>query len=124
MINEIGLIALALAMVTAFVQAVVPLWGASRGRPALMRVGASAAIAQLALVAFAFACLVWAFATSDFSVRIVAGNSHTLKPLFYKITATWGQHEGSMLLWVLVLALFGGAVAAFGKNLPDRKSVV
>ena len=118
MINEIGLVALVLAMMSALVQAVVPLWGASRNRPALMRVGSSAAIAQLTLISLAFACLMLAFATSDFSVRIVAENSHTLKPLFYKLTATWGQHEGSMLLWVLVLALFGAAVAAFGKKLP------
>ena len=118
MISEIGLVALTLALMTALVQSVAPMWGASRGRPALMQAGASAAIVQLLLIAFAFACLVWAFAVSDFSVRVVATNSHTLKPLFYKITAAWGQHEGSMLLWVLVLALFGAAVAAFGKDLP------
>jgi cytochrome c-type biogenesis protein CcmF len=83
-----------------------------------MRFGASAAIAQFALVAFAFICLVWAFAVSDFSLKVVASNSHTLKPMFYKISAAWGQHEGSMLLWVVVLSGFGAAIAVFGNNLP------
>ncbi len=118
MLNEIGLFALVLALLVATAQALVPLYGAGRTKPRLMAFGASAAVGQLALVAFAFGCLVWAFATSDFSVKVVATNSHTLKPLFYKITAAWGQHEGSMLLWILVLALFGAAVAVFGTNLP------
>jgi cytochrome c-type biogenesis protein CcmF len=118
MINELGLYALVLALIVATAQASVPLWGAAKGRPRLMAFASSAAIAQLLLVALAFGCLTWAFAHSDFSLRVVAANSHTLKPLFYKITATWGQHEGSMLLWVLVLSLFGAAVAVFGVQLP------
>jgi cytochrome c-type biogenesis protein CcmF len=118
LISEVGLFALALALMTSLVQAVAPLWGAATGRVRLMQLGDSAAITQLALVAFAFGCLIWAFAVSDFSVRVVATNSYTLKPMFYKISAAWGQHEGSMLLWSLVLAGFGAAVAVFGNNLP------
>ena len=118
MINELGLFALTLALMTSLVQTVAPLWGAANGRFRLMDVGASAAITQLALIAFAFACLVWGFATSDFSLRVVASNSYTLMPMFYKVAAAWGQHEGSMLLWALVLAGYGAAVAVFGNNLP------
>ncbi len=118
MLNEIGLFSLIAALLVTLAQSSVPLLGAARGKPRLMAFAASAAVAQLALVALAFGCLVYAFATSDFSVRVVAANSHTLKPMFYKISAAWGQHEGSMLLWVLVLALFGAAVAVFGVNLP------
>jgi len=118
MLNEIGLYALIVALLVAVAQSSVPLWGAAKRKPRLMAFAASAAVGQLLLVGAAFLCLVAAFATSDFSVRVVAANSHTLKPLFYKISATWGQHEGSMLLWVLVLSLFGAAVAVFGNNLP------
>ncbi len=118
MISEVGLFALIVALMTALVQGCAPLWGAAKDRPALMRAGASAALGQFILILVAFGCLVIAFATSDFSLRVVAANSHTLKPLFYKITAAWGQHEGSMLLWVLVLSGFGAAVAIFGRNLP------
>ena len=83
-----------------------------------MAVGRSAALAQFALIALAFAALMHAYVTSDFSVANVVENSHTDKPLLYKITGVWGNHEGSMLLWVLILALFGAAVALFGGNLP------
>jgi len=118
MTNEIGLFALVLALIVALLQASVPMWGAAKGHARAMAFGANAAIAQCALVGFSFLCLVWAFVQSDFSVAVVASNSHTLKPMFYKVSAAWGQHEGSMLLWVLVLALFGSAVAIFGNNLP------
>jgi cytochrome c-type biogenesis protein CcmF len=67
-----------------------------------------------------FACLTYAFVRSDFSVAVVAANSHTAKPLLYKISAAWGNHEGSMLRRVLILSLCGAAVAIFGHNLPDR----
>src|SRR3989441_195488 len=83
-----------------------------------MNVARSPALAQLLFVAFSFAALVTLHVTSDFSVVNVFENSHSLKPLIYKVTGVWGNHEGSMLLWVLTLALFGGRVAAFGNNLP------
>jgi cytochrome c-type biogenesis protein CcmF len=85
---------------------------------ALMNVARSTALAQLLFVAAAFAALVMLHVTSDFSVVNVFENSHSAKPLIYKITGVWGNHEGSMLLWVLILALFGALVAAFGNNLP------
>ena len=83
-----------------------------------MAVAEPAALAQLALIAFAFLALMHAYVTSDFSVETVWANSHSAKPLLYKISGVWGNHEGSMLLWVLILALFGAAVALFGANLP------
>ena len=115
---EIGHFALILAVGVALYQFVVPLWGAQRGDVAAMRAGISAAILQLVLIAIAFAALVHAYVTSDFSVLNVVENSHTAKPLLYKISGVWGNHEGSMLLWVLILALYGAAVAVFGGNLP------
>src|SRR5262249_8476032 len=86
--------------------------------PALMNIARSTSLAQLLFVAFSFTALVTLHVTSDFSVANVFENSHSLKPLVYKITGVWGNHEGSMLLWVSILALFGGLVAAFGSNLP------
>ena len=83
-----------------------------------MRTGISAAVLQLVLIAIAFAALTHAYVTSDFSVLNVIENSHSAKPLIYKISGVWGNHEGSMLLWVLILALYGAAVALFGQNLP------
>ena len=118
MIAELGHFALALALMLALVQATVPLYGARSGNPVLMALGGSTAIAQFALVALAFAVLVHAYVTSDFSLATVAENSHSTKPLLFKITGVWGNHEGSMLLWVLILTLFGAAVAWFGSNLP------
>src|SRR5690242_19265453 len=95
--------------------------GARQGDPSLMNVARSTALVQLLFVAGSFAALVTLHVTSDFSVVNVFENSHSLKPLIYKITGVWGNHEGSMLLWVLILALFGGLVAAFGNNLPLRQ---
>jgi cytochrome c-type biogenesis protein CcmF len=117
-IAEAGHYALVLALGLALIQSVVPLLGARWGDPALMNVARSTALAQLLFVAASFAALVTLHVTSDFSVVNVFENSHSLKPLIYKITGVWGNHEGSMLLWVLILALFGGLVAAFGNNLP------
>ena len=111
MIAEIGQFALALALVTALIQATIPLIGAARGVPPWMAVARPAAIVQLGLVAIAFAALTHAYVTSDFSVLNVAQNSNSLKPLIYKISGVWGNHEGSMVLWVTILALFGLAVA-------------
>ncbi len=118
MIVESGHFALVLALFVAVVQATVPLIGAQRGDAAWMAVARPAALAQVFLVAVAFACLTYAYVTSDFSVLNVARNSHSAKPLIYKISGVWGNHEGSMVLWVLILAVFGSAVAAFGGNLP------
>jgi cytochrome c-type biogenesis protein CcmF len=117
-IAEAGHYALVLAFGLALIQSFVPLLGARRGDPALMNVARSTALAQLLFVASSFAALVTLHVTSDFSVVNVFENSNSLQPMIYKITGVWGNHEGSMLLWVLILALFGGLVAAFGSNLP------
>ncbi len=118
MIVETGHFALILALVVAVAQASVPLYGAQRRSAPLMAVAAPAALAQFALIAMAFGALTYAYVVSDFSVVNVAANSHTDKPLLYKITGVWGNHEGSLLLWITILAGFGMAVSAFGRNLP------
>ncbi len=118
MIIEFGHFALVLALIVAVYQTVVPLYGAANGNVALMRGAAPASYLQLFLLAIAFAALTKAYVTSDFSVHNVWANSHSAKPLIYKISGVWGNHEGSMLLWVLILAAFGAAVGLFGGNLP------
>ena len=118
MVAELGHFALILALVIAAVQATVPLIGAQTGSNAWMAVARPAASAQFGFVALAFAALTYSFVISDFSVTTVAQNSHTMKPLIYKMSGVWGNHEGSLLLWILILTLFGGAVAWFGNNLP------
>ncbi len=118
MIAEAGHFALVLALALALIQSVVPVIGARLRDPALMNVARSTALVQFVFAAFSFAALTWLHITSDFSVANVYENSHSLKPLLYKITGVWGNHEGSMLLWVLILSLFGALVAAFGNNLP------
>lgn len=115
---EIGHFALVLAFALALVQSVLPLAGARTGNARMMAVGGPVALAGFALVALAFAVLALSYARSDFSVANVWENSHSLKPMLYKITGTWGNHEGSMLLWVLILTFFGALVALFGANLP------
>jgi cytochrome c-type biogenesis protein CcmF len=119
MIVEIGHFALALALAVALAQTALPAWGAHTRDGRLMQVAEPAAFAQLGLIALAFAALMYAYVMSDFSVENVWANSHSDKPLIYKISGVWGNHEGSMLLWVLILALFGAAVAFYGTNLPD-----
>ena len=118
MIPEIGHFALILALLVALVQGTVPMIGAARGDGAWMALARPASLAQLACVGIAFAALMYSFVVSDFSVALVAENSHSAKPMLYKVTGLWGNHEGSLLLWVLILALFGAAVALFGRNLP------
>ena len=118
MIAESGHYALVLAFGLALIQSTVPILGARWHDYALMNVARSAAVAQLLFVAASFAALVTLHVSSDFSVLNVVENSHSMKPLIYKITGVWGNHEGSMLLWVSILALFGGLVAIFGNNLP------
>ena len=119
MIVEFGHYALVLAVIVAAYQTLMPAVGAQIGDIRLMRSGESAAFAQFGLITIAFLALTHAYVTSDFSVANVATNSHSAKPLIYRIAGVWGNHEGSMLLWVLILALFGAAVAQFGGNLPS-----
>ncbi|MDA8230400.1 MAG: heme lyase CcmF/NrfE family subunit [Magnetospirillum sp.] len=118
MIAEIGHFALILALAVALVQASVPLIGAQRGNAAWMGLAGPAAVAQFLCVGIAFAALMHAYVTSDFSVLNVAQNSHSLKPMLYKVAGLWGNHEGSLLLWITILAVFGLALTAFGGNLP------
>ncbi|SOB96928.1 heme lyase CcmF/NrfE family subunit [Stappia indica] len=118
MIIEIGHFALILAFVLSVLQSVVPVWGAVKGDRRLMAVAPPVAGMQFLLVGIAFAALMQAYMVSDFSVLNVVENSHSAKPILYKITGVWGNHEGSLLLWVLILVLFGALVAAFGRNIP------
>ncbi|WP_045760629.1 heme lyase CcmF/NrfE family subunit [Xanthomonas albilineans] len=118
MLPELGQLLLILALLTALVQAVVPLAGAQRGNARWMAVARPAAYAQLLLVAGAFALLTCAFVTGDFSVAYVADNSNALLPLVYRYSAVWGAHEGSLLLWTLILALWTSAVALSSRRLP------
>jgi cytochrome c-type biogenesis protein CcmF len=117
-IAETGHYALVLALGLALIQSTLPILGARWRDLALMNVARSTATAQLVFVAISFAALITLHVSSDFSVANVFENSHSMKPLIYKITGVWGNHEGSMLLWVSILALFGGLVAMFGNNLP------
>ncbi|MEO0696300.1 MAG: heme lyase CcmF/NrfE family subunit [Pseudomonadota bacterium] len=118
MISEFGQIFLLLTLFAAAFQAVFPLIGAATGDGALTAVARSAALVQLLCVVAAFAVLTVAHGTSDFSVLNVFENSHTAKPFVYKLSGVWGNHEGSMLLWILILAGFGGAVA-LDRTLPE-----
>src|SRR5271169_6230573 len=118
MIPELGHYALVLALALGLIQSVAPIVGAKTRDAALMRLASSTAIAQFALIAFSFAALVLCYVTSDFSVATVFENSNSQMPFVYKVTSVWGNHEGSMLLWVLILSLFGAMVALFGGNLP------
>ncbi len=118
MITELGHFALILAFLVAIVQTVVPQVGAAKRWNGWMVFAEPAAIAQFLLTAFSFGALVWAFVASDFSLRIVVENSHSAKPMLYKISGTWGNHEGSMLLWVLIVTIFGAMAAIFGGGLP------
>ncbi|MBS9719904.1 heme lyase CcmF/NrfE family subunit [Tianweitania sp. BSSL-BM11] len=115
---ELGHFALVLAFALTLVQSIIPIIGSQRNDARLMAVASPVAVAVFALIAMAFIALTWAYVVSDFSVRNVYENSHSMKPMLYKITGTWGNHEGSMLLWVLILTLFSALVAVFGRNLP------
>ena len=118
MFGEAGHILLILAFIVAVLQAVVPLAGAKRGHVRAMQFADRAALAQAALLVLSFMALTVVFLTSDFSVELAARHSHSAKPLLYKISGVWGNHEGSMLLWIVILALYGAAVPLFGKGLP------
>ena len=118
MIAELGHYALVLALALALVQSVLPLLGAKFGDASLMASGSAAAISAFFATLFAFAALTNAYVSSDFSLVNVWQNSHSLKPMLFKVTGVWGNHEGSMLLWVLILAFFSALLAAFARNLP------
>ena len=118
MIVELGHFALCVALVAALVQAILPLIAVSRGSAAGLRVADTAAQVQFLGVAAAFGALTYAFVVSDFSVLTVALNSHSAKPMLYKVSGVWANHEGSMLLWVLMLALFGVLISVFGRVIP------
>ena len=119
MIPEIGHFALILALSLAVCQGVIPLVGAHRNDAAMMAVGRTAANGHLFFVTFAFGCLVWAFVQSDFSVLYVANHSQLSLPTVYKVSAVWGAHEGSLLMWILILAIWTVAVSYFSHNLPQ-----
>ena len=118
-IPELGLLALIIALGVALVQGVLPLLGAHQGRAAWIAVARPAAWAGGGLLTFAFLCLATSFALNDFSVLYVAQHSNTLLPMQYRLAATWGGHEGSLLLWALMLSLWTLAVAVFSRQLPD-----
>ena len=122
MIAELGHFALVLSLGVALFQMIVPMIGASRDRAAWMDSARPAAMAQFGLLGIAFAALTVAFVTSDFSVALVYENSHSAKPMLYKVSGVWGNHEGSMLLWVLILALFGAAAAVGSGSRPAASS--
>jgi cytochrome c-type biogenesis protein CcmF len=124
-IIETGHFALILALIVAVFQTIAPAWGAYKRDEALARSGDSAAFMQFLLITVAFLALIWVHVSSDFSVENVYRNSHSTKPLLYKISGVWANHEGSMVLWVMILALFGAAVSMLGRNLPlDLKANV
>jgi cytochrome c-type biogenesis protein CcmF len=118
MIPEIGHFALILALCVAVVQALLPVWGAATNNAAFMAVAKPAARGQFLLVALAFGCLAYAFADKDFSVLYVAANSNSHLPLHYRLAAVWGAHEGSLLLWTLILTIWMVAVTLFSRQLP------
>ncbi len=119
MIPELGHFALIVALLLALIQGTLPLIGAHRGNATLMGVARPAAQGQFVFAAFAFGCLAWSFLVNDFSVENVARNSFSQLPEIYRFTATWGSHEGSLLLWVLILAFWSMAVSVFSRHLPE-----
>src|SRR5258708_1246651 len=122
MAPELGVFSLILAFVLSLSQAFFGLTGAWRGKPVWMAVARPAVTGQFVFVIMAFACLVYSFVNDDFSVLYVARNSNSELPLFYKVAALWGAHEGSLLLWILILSIWSVAVAAFSRQLPSSFS--
>ncbi|MEM9209574.1 MAG: cytochrome c biogenesis protein CcsA, partial [Pseudomonadota bacterium] len=119
MIPELGHFALILALGLALAQGILPLVGAHRGDAALMALARPAALGQFGFVCVSFACLAYAFLTSDFTVEYVASHSHLALPDVYKFSAIWGAHEGSLLLWILLMALWTVAVGRYSRDLPE-----
>ncbi|MEW6689679.1 MAG: heme lyase CcmF/NrfE family subunit [Pseudomonadota bacterium] len=120
MIPELGQFALIVALVIALAQATLPIIGAARGVPAFVAMARPAATGQFVFVATAFFCLAWSFFNNDFSVLNVANNSNSGLPAHYRLAASWGSHEGSLLLWVLMLSIWMVAVSVFSRSLPDE----
>ena len=120
MIPELGQVALILALLLALVQSAAPLWGSFTGSRVLMGLAKPAVTGQLVFAIVAFGALTYAFVTNDFSVAFVAGHSNSELPVFYRVGAVWGGHEGSLLLWILVLAIWSVLVAAFSGHMPER----
>ena len=120
MIPEIGNFAIIVALLLALVQGVLPIFGAARGNAALMGLARPVAVGQFVFVALAFGCLVHAFVNSDFSVQYVAEHSNSQLPIQYRVAAVWGGHEGSLLVWALMLTIWTVAVAQFSKHLPQE----
>ena len=120
MIPELGNFSVMLALCLALVQGILPIAGSFRGNARWMALARPVAAGQFVFVTFAFACLVYSFATNDFSVSYVASNSNSLLPLYYRIAGTWGGHEGSLLLWIEMLAIWTFAVSLFSRQLPDE----
>ena len=118
MIPEVGHYALMLALGLALIQSIIPIIGTHTNDALLMSMATPTALAQFAFVAIAFAALAACYITSDFSVLNVYENSNSAMPLIYRLTSIWGNHEGSMMLWISILAFFGALVAVFGTNLP------
>jgi cytochrome c-type biogenesis protein CcmF len=119
LIAELGHFALSLALVIALVQTVLPLLGAEWRDARLMAAAPPLAIGQCVAILAAFGCLIWSYVINDTTVLNVVQNSHSAKPLLFKVSGAWGNHEGSMILWVAILALCGLAVSAFGRGLPS-----
>jgi cytochrome c-type biogenesis protein CcmF len=119
MIPELGHFALILALLLALIQGVLPLIGAQRGNATLMAMARPVAQGQFLFVLCAFLALAWSFLHNDFSVENVAKNSYSELPVIYRLTATWGSHEGSLLLWALILGFWTTAVTLFSKHLPE-----
>lgn len=120
MIPELGHFALILALVAAMIQGILPLAGLALGVRSWVNVARPAVFANALFCVFAFGCLMWSFYVSDFSVMNVANNSNSMLPWFYRISATWGSHEGSILFWTMLLALWGLAISIFSRHLPQE----
>ena len=118
MIPELGHFALIISLCLAVALTCVPAWGVWRNNSAAMQMAPGLAIGMLVFVALSFACLTWSFLQDDFSVKLVASHSNSLMPSFYKFSAVWGNHEGSLLLWSLILGGWTAAVATFSRQLP------
>src|SRR6056297_2183906 len=118
MIPELGHFALIIALGLTILLSIIPMWGAWRRNVTAMALAPGLALGILCFVSIAYVCLTWAFVNDDFSVKVVAANSNSLLPLMYKFSALWGNHEGSLLLWALILALWTAAVATFSRGLP------
>ena len=126
MIAELGHFALVLALALALVQGVLPVWGAQRGNAGWMALAVPAARGQFVLLLIAYACLTHAFITHDFSVALAANHSHSALPLLYRFSAVWGNHEGSILLWALILSGWTCAVTLFSRGIdaPMKARVI